>query len=36
MEASRDTTLTDDLICFAMVLSGGVDGIVGWKAKALE
>jgi hypothetical protein len=25
----------DDLVGFAMVLAGGVGGIVGWKAKAL-
>ena len=35
LKASGDSTSTDDLICFAMVLAGGVDDIVGWKAKAL-
>ena len=35
LKASGDSTSTDDLICFAMVLAGGVGGAVGWKAKAL-
>jgi hypothetical protein len=35
LKASGDSTLTDDLVRSAMVLAGGVGGIVGWKAKAL-
>ena len=35
LNASRDFTSIDDLVCSAMVLVGGVNGAVGWKAKAL-
>ena len=30
LKASRDSTSIDDLIRSAMVLAGGVGGIVGW------
>ena len=36
LKASRNSTSTDDLVRSAMVLGGGVSGIVGWKAKALD
>jgi hypothetical protein len=35
LKAFGDSTSTDDLVHSTMVLAGGVDGIVGWKAKAL-
>jgi hypothetical protein len=34
-KASEVSPSTDDLVGFAMVLAGGVGGVVGWKAKAL-
>jgi len=35
LNASRDSTSIEDLVRSAMVLAGGVDIAVGWKAKAL-
>jgi len=35
LKASRDSTSIDDLVRSAMVLVGGIGGIVGWTAKAL-
>ena len=34
LKAFGDSTSTDDLIRSAMVLAGGIGGIVEWKAKA--
>ena len=34
MKASRDSTSIDDLVRSAMLLAGGVGGVVGWKEKA--
>jgi len=36
LKASRDSTSIDDLVRSTMVLAGGIDGIVGWKANALR
>ena len=33
LKASGDSTSTYDLVCSAMVLAGGVGGVVGWKEK---
>ena len=35
LKAFGDSTSTDDLVRFAMVLAGGVGCAIGWKAKAL-
>jgi hypothetical protein len=35
LKASRDSTSTGDLVRSAMVLAGGINNTVGWKAKAL-
>ena len=35
LKASGDSTSTNNLVRPAIVLAGGVDSIVGWKAKAL-
>ena len=35
-KASRASPSTDDLVVSAMVLVGGIGGVVGWKEKALE
>ena len=34
-KASGASPSIDDLVGSAMLLAGGVDGVVGWKAKAL-
>ena len=34
-KASGASPLIEDLVGSAMVLAGGVGGVVGWKAKAL-
>ena len=36
LKAFGDSTSIDDLVYSAMVLAGGVGGIVGWKAKAFK
>jgi hypothetical protein len=35
LKASEDSTSIDDLVRYTMVLAGGIDGAVGWMAKAL-
>jgi hypothetical protein len=35
-KASRASPLIDDLVGSAMVLIGGIDSTVGWKANALK
>ena len=35
LKASRDSISIDDFVRSAIVLAGGVSGVVGWKEKAL-